>query len=100
MMINVVNIAIGITMARGRIISMFITTIYKIIVLIAIILRLECGYLKFAGFIDGFACGFNTNLISLTEAIPHAKSHVFYALLTSARCIYELPNVCNVTAWF
>ena len=77
MMINVVNIAIGITMARGRIISMFITTCYKIIVLIAIILRLECGYLKFAGFIDGFACGFNTNLVSLTEAIPHAKSHVF-----------------------
>ena len=76
MMINVVNIAIGITMARGRIISMFITTIYKIIVLIAIMLRLECGYLKFAGFIDGFACGVNTNLISLTEAIPHAKSHV------------------------
>ena len=37
MMINDVNIAIGITMARGRIISMFITTIYKIIVLIAII---------------------------------------------------------------
>ena len=86
-MINVVNIDIGITMARGRIISMLITTVYKIIVLIAIILRLECGYLKFAGFIDGFACGVNTHLISLTEAIPHAKSHVFYALLTSFLCI-------------
>ena len=86
-MINVVNIAIGITMARGRIISMCITTIYKIIVLIAIILRLECGYLKFAGFLDGFACCVNTNSISLTEAIPHATSHVFYALLTWFLCI-------------
>ena len=100
MMINVVNIDIGITMARGRIISMFITTIYKIIVLIAIILRLECGYLKFAGFIGGFACGFNTHLISLTEAIPHAKSHVFLKMMRNDAMYFLKMHVCNVTAWF